>query len=167
MKKKTEPAQPDIAKMSAKLRLQACALLRLDPEKLSPGDEVLVARVGALKLLVSDLEAAQLRGEKIDAAEYVKASEALETAVRADHRMSDEGGSSVSLEEARAKMRAIIKGLQPELVEEAERSEAEILQARVDQLEQENTRLRVLVPEPPPLGRSRAVAVIFIVIAMA
>ena len=43
MKKKTEPAQPDIAKMSAKLRLQACALLRLDPEKLSPGDEVLVA----------------------------------------------------------------------------------------------------------------------------
>ena len=52
MKKKTEPAQPDIAKMSAKLRLQACALLRLDPEKLSPGDEVLVARVGALTSVI-------------------------------------------------------------------------------------------------------------------
>jgi hypothetical protein len=48
---KAAPPKLDVARMSQKLRLQTCALLKLDPENLSPGDEALVARVGALKLL--------------------------------------------------------------------------------------------------------------------
>jgi hypothetical protein len=75
--------QPDIRAMSKKLRAQTCALLKFDPDKLSAGDEVLVGRVGALKLLVSDMEAAQLRGEKIDLAVYVSASRELEQVLRA------------------------------------------------------------------------------------
>jgi hypothetical protein len=129
-------AKPDIRQMGAKLRLQVCALLKLEPENLSAGDEVLVARVGALKLLVSDLESAQLRGERIDVAEYVRASEALESAVRTDHRVSDTG--SIGLEEARNKLRQLLGdiGHDPDDPDRP-RSEIEILRAENMQLREE------------------------------
>jgi hypothetical protein len=78
--------KPDIAAMARKSRQRACELLGLDPNSLRPADEILVNRVGALRVLVADYEAAQLRGEKIDVTEYIRASEALEALVRADRR---------------------------------------------------------------------------------
>jgi hypothetical protein len=150
---KAEPPKHDIAKMGTKLRAQTCALLRLDPDKLSPGDEVLVARVGALKLLVSDLEAAQLRGEKIDLSTYVAASRELEQALRVDHQMAELGtlaGQERMHAELEDKFRAII-GASPKDPDDpgAELSEVEQLRRRVAELEAENLRLR-WGDAPPP-----------------
>jgi hypothetical protein len=145
---KHDQPKPDVRQMTAKLRSQVCVMLRLDESNLSPGDQVLVARVGALKLLVSDMEAATLRGERIDVAEYVRASEALEHAVRADRQMAD--GSPTALEDARQKMREVLGMVAPDVLEEAERSEVELLQERVAELQQENDELREQAPPPPP-----------------
>jgi hypothetical protein len=135
---------PDIRKMGAKLRLQTCTLLKLNPNQLTPGDEVLVARVGALKLLVSDLEAAQLRGEKIDLSAYVEASKELESAVRVDHQMLE-----LSTPEGQARLDAEIKQKFLEVIgasrgddPDAAPSETEQLRQRVAELEEENMRLR-------------------------
>lgn len=99
------PAKPDIGKMTATLRLQTCELLRLNPDKLLPADEVLVARVGSLRVLVSDLEAAQLRGEQISVASYVEASEALEKLLRDAHHVEVTAeGDPRALRAAREKM---------------------------------------------------------------
>src|SRR5262245_37669932 len=43
---------------------------------------LVVSRAGALKLLISDMEAQQLAGQPIDVGKYVEASEALERIVR-------------------------------------------------------------------------------------
>jgi hypothetical protein len=64
-----QSSKPDIAAMARKSRQRACELLGLDPNSLRPADEILVNRVGALRVLVADYEAAQLRGERIDVAE--------------------------------------------------------------------------------------------------
>ena len=58
------------------------ALLGLDVEKLTPADDVLVGRASALRLLVADLESAQLVGRAIDVAKYVDASAAVEDILR-------------------------------------------------------------------------------------
>ena len=60
------------------LRASTCALLGLDVEKLTPADDVLVGRASALRLLVADLERAQLAGRAIDVAKYIEASAAVE-----------------------------------------------------------------------------------------
>jgi hypothetical protein len=115
---KAKQSKPDVRQMTAKLRSQVCALLRLDESKLTPGDEVLVARVGTLRVLVSDAEAAQLRGERIDLALYLEASRALEDALRGDHRMSE--GSPAALEAARQKMREVLMTIAPEIVAQSD-----------------------------------------------
>jgi hypothetical protein len=149
-------AKPNIRQMTQKLRLQTCALLKLDPDKLSPGDEVLVARIGSLKVLVSDLEAAQLRGEKIDVADYVKASEALESAVRTDHRMT-EMGTPQALEAARDKLRMLLGDIVPDFdPDNPPRSEADILREENARLRDELAELRAraavpVQPAPEPL----------------
>jgi hypothetical protein len=134
--------QPDIRKMGAKLRLQMCTLLGRDPNKLSPADEILVARVGSLKLLVSDIEAAQLRGEKIDLSTYVEASRELEQALRFDHtELSTAEGQERIRAELQDKLRAII-GVPRKDDPDAELSEIEQLRQRVAELEEENVKLR-------------------------
>jgi hypothetical protein len=60
------------------LRASTCALLGLDVEKLTPADDVLVGRASALRLLVADLESAQLDGRVLDVAKYIEASAAVE-----------------------------------------------------------------------------------------
>ena len=62
-------------------------MLKLDPNALSPADEILVARVGRCRVLVSDLEAASLRGEQISVGPYCEASEALEKILRDVHHV--------------------------------------------------------------------------------
>jgi hypothetical protein len=140
--------QPDIKAMSAKLRLQVCTLLGLDPEKLSAGDEVLVSRVGALKLLVSDMEAAQLRGEQIDLPKYIEASKALEDAVRADHQVH-EMGAPQALEDARNRLREVLGILKKP--DDGAPSEREQMLARIKALEEENQRMKWggVAPSPP------------------
>jgi hypothetical protein len=158
---KPEPQKPDLAKMSAKLRATVCAELRLDPEQLSPADAVLVARVGALKLTVSDLEAATLRGEQIDVAAYVRASEALEHAVRQDRR-TEVGGDTADEEAARRQLRELLMRTNPEVVSSADRIHA--LEAENDALRDQLRALRADLEEaraqpvqpvepvsPPPL----------------
>ena len=87
MSKQPQNPKPDIATMSKHLRLTTCTMLKLDPNALSPADEILVARVGSLRVLVSDLEAASLRGEQISVGPYCEASEALEKVLRDVHRV--------------------------------------------------------------------------------
>ena len=64
------------------LRASTCPLLGLDVEKLTPVDDVLVGRASALRLLVADLESAQLAGRAIDVAKYIDASAAVEDILR-------------------------------------------------------------------------------------
>jgi hypothetical protein len=118
-----EQSKPDIAKMGAKLRLQVCELLKLNPAALSAADEVLVSRIGSLRLLVSDLESAQLRGERIDLPLYLEASKALEDALRTDHRMME--GSPAAEEDARQKMREVLMRIAPEIVEASDAEDRE------------------------------------------
>jgi hypothetical protein len=135
--------QPDIAAMSRKSRQRACELLGLDPNSLKPADEILVARVGALRLIVSDAEAAALRGEQIDLPKYIAASEALEAAIRTDHQMTDLG-SPAAEERLKEKFREVI-GLRPKGDPDdpdAASSETEQLRQRVAELEAENLKLR-------------------------
>jgi hypothetical protein len=107
--------KPDIATMTAALRLQTCELLKLDPAKLLPADEILVARCGALRLLVSDCEAAQLRGEQIHVASYVEASRELETLFRNAHHIEvTEGGDPRALIAAREKLGFLLGVIQSE-----------------------------------------------------
>jgi hypothetical protein len=117
-----EQSKPDIAKMGAKLRLQVCELLKLNPAALSAADEVLVSRIGSLRLLVSDLESAQLRGERIELPLYLEASKALEDALRTDHRMME--GSPAAEEDARQRMREILREIAPEIAENDREDEA-------------------------------------------
>jgi hypothetical protein len=139
-KRTTKPEPPDIARMSAKLRASTCATLQLHPDKLSPGDEVLVSRVGSLKLLVSDMEAALLRGQSIDVAAYARASESLEAAVRSDRR-SEGGVSTIGEEDARARMREILCQIDPG------DGGIVVLSDQIDALELERDALRAEVAE--------------------
>jgi hypothetical protein len=113
---------------------------RWGTEKPTPADEILVARVGALRLITSDAEAAALRGEQIDLPRYIAASEALEAAIRTDHRMLDLG-SPAAEEEARAKMREVLMTIAPEIVEQSDREDEAAERAQAE-LESE--------PEPAP-----------------
>jgi hypothetical protein len=137
---KQEQPKPDVRQMTAKLRSQVCSLLRLDESKLTPGDEILVARVGTLRVLVSDAEAAQLRGERIDLPLYLEASRALEDALRGDHRMSE--GSPAALEAARQKMREVLMTIAPEIVEASDAEDREAAERAQAELE--------LASEPDP-----------------
>jgi hypothetical protein len=153
-----QPPQPDIAAMTRKSRQRACELLGLDPNSLKPADEILVARVGALRVLVADYEAALLNGQKIDVAEYVRASEALEALVRTDRRMLD--GSPAAEEDARRRMREVLRSVCPEIVEASDREDAERERAltaepEVDESESEPPAEPVspapsTTPSPPP-----------------
>jgi hypothetical protein len=130
--------KPDIAAMARKSRQRACELLGLDPSSLRPPDEILVNRVGALRVLVTDYEAAQLRGERIDVAEYVRASEALEALVRADRRLID--GSPAAEEDARNRMREVLSRIAPEIVAQSDAEDAAV----------ERAELAAEAPEPEP-----------------
>jgi hypothetical protein len=98
----------DLEHMTKKSRRRACELLGLDPEKLSPGDTILADRVGQLRVIVSDMQDANLRGEPIDLPRYLVASEALETIVRAGRQQITPEGIPFSLESARRKMAALL-----------------------------------------------------------
>jgi hypothetical protein len=130
--------------MSRKLRLQTCALLKLNPENLSAGDEILVSRIGALRMLVSDAEAAQLRGERIDLPAYIAASKELESAVRVDHRM--QLGTPEAEERARAELEALFRQVigasRKDDDDPTGLSETERLRQRIAELEEENFRLK-------------------------
>jgi hypothetical protein len=135
----SEPSsKPDIVAMAKKSRQRACELLGLDSNSLRPADEILVNRVGALRVLVTDYEAAQLRGERIDVAEYVRASEALEALVRADRRLID--GSPAAEEDARNRMRQVIASIAPEIVAQSDAEDEAAERARLEEPE----------PEPAP-----------------
>jgi hypothetical protein len=123
----SEP-KPDIAAMAKKSRQRACELLGLDPNSLRPADEIFVNRVAVLRVLVADYEAAHLRGERIDVAEYVRASEALEALVRADRRTI--AGSLEAEEDARQRMREVLRAVAPEVVAQSDAEDAERLQAQ-------------------------------------
>jgi hypothetical protein len=136
----------DIHKMSTKLRAQTCALLKLDPDKLSAGDEILVARVGSLKLLVSDTEAAQLRGEEINLNTYVTASRELEQILRRPAEAAPTKGN----DHARARLAELISNFT-----RAEQFESTRLAAENKQLRSEIAALSAqlhaaqLQPSPP------------------
>ena len=119
---------PNIATMTATLRLQTCALLKLDPAALLPADEILVARAGALRLTVSDGEAALMRGETIAMPAYIAASQELETLFREAHHIEvTEGGDPRALVAAREKMAHLLGVILNEAPSEAEaRRNAEI-----------------------------------------
>jgi hypothetical protein len=142
---RAEQPKPDIAKMSQKLRLQVCELLKFDPATLSAADEVLVSRVGSLRLLVSDFEAGQLRGEKLDLSIYVEASRELEQALRVDHRML-ELGTPAAEQRARDELEAIFREVvgrkDDDDPDDVGLSETERLHQRIAELEAENFRLK-------------------------
>jgi len=111
MTRKPQPKlqPPNVATMTQRLRAQTIKLLGLDPAKLDPADEVLIARAGTLRLLVSDIEAEQMRGGVINAASYISASQELERMVRDAHRVAvSEGGAPQGLVDARAKVARLL-----------------------------------------------------------
>jgi hypothetical protein len=142
--------KPDIAAMARKSRQRACELLGLDPNSLRPADAILADRVGVLRVLVADYEAAQLRGEQIDVVKYIAASESLEALVRADRRMVD--GSPAAEEDARNRMRQVLMAVAPDLVEQSDREDeaAERAPLELESESEEPDPPAESEPEPPP-----------------
>jgi hypothetical protein len=68
----------DTAAFFEQLRASTAKLLRLDPAALSPSEAVRVDRAASLRMLIDGFQAAQLRGEVIDAKGFVIASQELE-----------------------------------------------------------------------------------------
>jgi len=130
---------PNVAAMQARLRKETIALLGLRASKLDPGDEVLIARCGTLRLLVADLESAALHGDKIAVGPYCEASSELERIVRnAHHVATNADGAPEALASARAKMAALMGVILNETPseEEARRSaELAALHKRIADLE--------------------------------
>jgi hypothetical protein len=145
--KRQPPKPPDVAAMTAKLRAQTIKLLGLDESKLDPGDEILIARAGTLRLTVSDLEAAQMNGDAINVASYVAASEALEAIMRAAHRVSTTDGKSDGLLAARAKLGALLGLIEGETPADADARSWQEMRGRVIRAEDEVDALRKQLAE--------------------
>jgi hypothetical protein len=158
MKPKPTP-KADLATQARRLREDTCRQLGLDPAKLSAGDELVVSRAGALRLLISDLEAQQLAGRPIDVGKYVEASEALERIVRVDRRAGvGEDGVSPGLRAAREKMAQLLDVILDETPDEArarEYAERAALEAEVEKLRLEVAELKGqrVPPAPQPAAR--------------
>jgi hypothetical protein len=97
----------DPAKLSEKLRRQMIEALRLDPTKLTLGDEVIIGRAGVLRLMLSDLEAAALAGKPVDAGKFCEVSEMYERLLRHQHAAVTADGTS-ALDAARRRMAEIL-----------------------------------------------------------
>jgi hypothetical protein len=139
-----EPPKLDLRAMSKRLREQTLSVLKLDSDKLSAADEIVVSRAGALRLLISDMEAAQLRGLAIDVAKYVEASEQLERIVR--HQDPTPSGASNKFEAAKAQFMAMLKA-QLAACEREETREAPRLREENARLLDENFKLKAQLKE--------------------
>ena len=132
---------PNVATMQAKLRAETITLLKLDATKLDAADEIMIARAGALRLIVSDLEASALHGDRITVSAYVEASTELEKLVRGvGHVAVNADGAPEALASARAKMAALMGVILNETPseEEARRSaELAALHKRIAELERQ------------------------------
>jgi hypothetical protein len=142
-----EPPKLDLRAMSKRLREQTCSVLKLDPDKLSAADEIVVSRAGALRLLISDMEAAQLRGLAIDVAKYVEASEQLERIVRHhDPTPNGDGSESNKYAQAQAQFEALLNA-QLAACEREETREAPRLREKNARLLDENFKLKAQLKE--------------------
>lgn len=124
----SKPA-PNVATMQPKLRAETIKLLGLDASKLDAGDEIMIARCGALRLMVADLEAAALHGDKLTSISgYVEASAELERLIRGvGHVAVAADGGPQALRAAREKMAHVLGVFLDETPDEAE-------QRRLDEL---------------------------------
>lgn len=140
------PKPPNVAAMQARLRKETIALLGLKASKLDPGDEILIARAGCLRLLVADLEAAALHGDKISVGPYVEASAELERIVRNAHHVAvNADGAPEALASARRKMAELMGIVLNETPDEAEQRR----QAELDGLHKRIAELEALLAERP------------------
>jgi hypothetical protein len=140
------PKPPNVAAMQARLRAETIKLLGLRASKLDPGDEILIARAGCLRLLVADLEAAALHGDKIVVSSYVEASQELERIVRNAHHVAvGADGAPEALASARAKMAALMGVILNETPSEEEARR----QAELDGLHRRIAELEALLAERP------------------
>jgi hypothetical protein len=130
---------PNVAAMQARLRKETIALLGLRASKLDAGDEIMIARCGALRLMVADLEPAALHGDKIVVSSYVEASTEHERIVRDAHRVAvNADGAPEALASARRKMAelmGVILNETPSQEEQRRRDELDGLHNRIADLE--------------------------------
>jgi hypothetical protein len=157
MKTKTKVEQrPDIAAQAKRLRAETAAMLKLNVDKLSLSQQVRVDRASMLRLRLSDIEAALLRGPtSFDAAEYITVSQELERLLmNDDNELATLAGQERVRAELEEKFRAIIDapGKDPD-DNDVELCEVEKLCQRIAELEEENMKLR-WGDLPPPAETS-------------
>lgn len=130
---------PNVSQMQQRLRAETIKLLGLKASKLDAGDEIMIARCGALRLMVADLEAAALHGDKIVVSSYVEASSELERIVRNAHHVAvNADGAPEALASARAKLAhlmGIVLNETPSEEEARRAAELDALHKRIADLE--------------------------------
>ena len=138
----------DIAGMSNWLRASTAKLLGLDESKLSVAEKIRVDRASALRLLLDDMQAAQLNGGAIDVGEFIKASEELERLAGGNPETTSTHDFSGAREEL---ARFFVQ--RAERIEAREMKESERLREELTKLREENTKLRsdlkVQAPQAP------------------
>jgi hypothetical protein len=140
----------DLKTMARNLFADTCKMLKLDPNNLTNAQKVRVDRASALRLLIDDLQAAQLRGAQIDMAKLIEASEALEHLLATSEAVS---ANNRDPDGAKRRLFGLLANLQA-----AEKSEAERLREENKQLRHEIKMLHAEIaskqpppePKPPP-----------------
>jgi hypothetical protein len=120
----------------SELKRTTAAMLGFNADTpLTPSQDAKVSTVVGLRLEFDRLQAAQLRGEEIDARKFVEVGEQLEIALRPASSQTARRG------EARAKLEALINATLA-AGEVAEKTRVQELEARVKQLEAELVQAR-------------------------
>jgi hypothetical protein len=144
---KKQPQTPDLEAQAKRLRASTCEALGLKRfDKLSPADQILVDRVAMLRLQVDDARMAQLRGQPINVAAFIEASEELERIMR---RRAVDTSPAGEFGDAQAEFIALIErhAAAQKIVDDKEKAR---VKAEIDALRADNERLRKQAPAPPP-----------------
>jgi hypothetical protein len=147
----------DIAGMSNRLRASTAKLLGLHESKLSVAEKIRVDRASALRLLLDDMQAAQLNGGAIDVGEFIKASEELERLAGGNPETTSTHDFAGAREELARFFAQRAERIEAREVKESERlrEENERLLAEVAELQ---AKLKAQpAPSPPPAPANNVV----------
>jgi hypothetical protein len=142
----------DIAGQTRRLFSSTTKLLGLDETKLSVAEKIRVDRASTLRLLLDDMQSAQLSGGVIDVGQFIKASEELERLVGGN----PDGTAMPDFSRAKEELNALLAG-RAERLAAREKSESERLREENAKLREEIAQLQATsaersadMPEPKP-----------------